>query len=88
MNVNCDIIRKTIASDYHLFFWGSWINLILSIFISVIINVVLTVAIVSFALKIYSNFLVKFMTDVEDRFDKKLDIYNKIEHLRKNDFNK
>ena len=28
------------------------------------------------------------MTDVEDRFDKKLDIYNKIEHLRKNDFNK
>lgn len=62
--------------------------MILSIFISVIINVVLTVAIVSFALKIYSNFLAKFMTDVEDRFDKKLDIYNKIEHLRKNNFNK
>lgn len=52
--------------------------MILSIFISVIINVVLTVAIVSFALKIYSNLLVKLLMDMEDRFDKKLDINNKV----------
>ena len=52
--------------------------MILSIFISVITNVVLTVAIVSFALKIYSNLLVKLLMDMEDRFDKKLDINNKV----------
>lgn len=52
--------------------------MILSIFISVIINVVLTVAIVSFALKIYSNLLAKILMDMEDRFDKKLNINNKV----------
>lgn len=62
--------------------------MILAVIISIAVNIGITILLVSFALKIYSNFLAKFMTDVEDRFDKKLDIYNKIEHLRKNDFNK
>lgn len=59
----------------------------LAIIVSIAINIVITLLIVGFALKVYSDFLAKLLTDTEERFDNKLDLLSKIENLRKNNFN-
>ncbi len=59
----------------------------LAIIVSIAINIVITLLIVGFVLKVYSDFLAKLLTDTEERYDNKLELLNKIENLRKDNFN-
>jgi cell division protein FtsW (lipid II flippase) len=42
--------------------------------LSVVINVIVTLVIVVFAMKINSDFITKFLSETEDRFDRKLNL--------------
>lgn len=53
--------------------------MLLTIIISVIISVIATIGIVIFALKIYSSFLVKFISETEDRFDQKINLKRELQ---------
>jgi Na+-transporting methylmalonyl-CoA/oxaloacetate decarboxylase gamma subunit len=48
------------------------------ILISVLISVVLSSAITIFAMRIMSEFITRFLTQTEDRFDQKLGIYKQL----------
>lgn len=51
----------------------------LTIIISVVISIIATISIVIFALKIYSSFLVKFISETENRFDQKLKLKKELQ---------
>lgn len=40
--------------------------------LSVVVNIIITLIIVITVMRIYSGFMAKFMSETEDRFDKKL----------------
>lgn len=53
--------------------------------LSVVINVIVTLVIVVFAMKINSDFITKFLSETENRFDKKIGL---MDTLGKDTFDK
>lgn len=53
--------------------------MLLTITISVVISIIATIGIIVFALKIYSSFLVKFISETENRFDQKIKLKQELQ---------